>query len=293
VGLIDQLSTKLDKDETRPAFVQAVMEAAHYRLMLGDVDGCHDAMLKSEKEIEALEIAASGNAGMHTEIRASFYRVSANYYKGKAEYAAYYKHALLYLSCVQGDSLSRDEKLLRAHDLSIAALLSDSIYNFGELLMHPILGELAGTENAWLHPLLLAFNRGDVGKFESLAVQFPKHPLLEANMAFLREKICLMALLELVFKRPQNARRRLAFSVLAAETKLPVDEVEHLVMKALALGLVKGSIDQVDGLVMITWMQGRYLDKGQIAAVRDHMLQWEDKVNSAQRLMKDGSGVVA
>jgi len=52
----------------------------------------------------------------------------------KADYAKYYKHALLYLACVNIDDLSPAEKASRANDLALSALLGDSIYNFGELV---------------------------------------------------------------------------------------------------------------------------------------------------------------
>jgi hypothetical protein len=57
-------------------------------------------------------------------------------------------------------------------------------------------------------------------------------PILQENYAFLRQKICLMALIESVFKRNAD-NRTMSFQVIAEETRLPVDEVEHLVMKAL------------------------------------------------------------
>jgi len=41
-----------------------------------------------------------------------------------------------------------------------------------------------------------------------------------------------MALIESVFKRHAN-NRTLSFETIADETRLPVNEVEHLVMKAL------------------------------------------------------------
>ena len=41
-------------------------------------------------------------------------------------------------------------------------------------------------------------------------------------------------------------------------------QVELLVMKALSLGLVKGSIDQVDAKVHMTWVQPRVLDRDQV-----------------------------
>jgi len=54
--------------------------------------------------------------------------------KGKAAYTEFYKSALLYLSCVKFSELPLHEKQERAHDLAIAAVLSESLYNFGELV---------------------------------------------------------------------------------------------------------------------------------------------------------------
>lgn len=57
--------------------------------------------------------------------------------QAKAEYVPYYKNALLFLSCVDIKDLSAAERLERAYDLSIAALLGETIYNFGELVSPP------------------------------------------------------------------------------------------------------------------------------------------------------------
>lgn len=70
-----------------------------------------------------------------------------------------------------------------------------------------------------------------------LGVQNPafthsKQPILASNHAFLRQKICLMALIEAVFKRSNN-NRSMSFQTISEEVRLPIDEVEHLVMKAL------------------------------------------------------------
>lgn len=49
-------------------------------------------------------------------------------------------------------------------------------------------------------------------------------------------------------------------------------QVELLVMKALSVGLVKGSIDEVDGRVHMTWVQPRVLDLQQVTgAIRKEM----------------------
>lgn len=44
----------------------------------------------------------------------------------------------------------------------------------------------------------------------------------------------------------------------------PSLQVELLVMKALSVGLVKGSIDEVDKRVHMTWVQPRVLDLQQV-----------------------------
>ena len=51
----------------------------------------------------------------------------------------------------------------------LAALLGSGVYNFGELLAHPILEALKDTPNAWLVDLLQVFNAGDIRGFEAAA----------------------------------------------------------------------------------------------------------------------------
>ena len=54
--------------------------------------------------------------------------------QSKAEYVPYYRNSLLYLACIELSEIETEERILRAHDLSISALLGDAIYNFGELV---------------------------------------------------------------------------------------------------------------------------------------------------------------
>lgn len=47
----------------------------------------------------------------------------------------YYKNSLLYLACVDPETdLTAEERVVRAHDLGVSALLGETIYNFGELV---------------------------------------------------------------------------------------------------------------------------------------------------------------
>lgn len=195
------------------------------------------------------------------------------------DFAAYYRNALLYLACIDLASLSPEERHARAYHLSIAALVSNSIYNFGELLLHPILDALAQSKkDAWLRDLLFAFNRGDLAAFDVLSGHIGSNGLLNEHSTQLRQKIYLAALTEAVFRRPPHDRA-MSFSVISQETKVGHDEIEHLIMKALSLGLLRGTIDQVDEVAHITWVQPKVLDKGQIENMRQRLLDWDSSVN--------------
>lgn len=60
-----------------------------------------------------------------------------------------------------------------------------------------------------------------------------------------------MTLVECVFKRSKEERIHIQFSALSKECRVVVAEVEHLVMKALSLGLIRGQIDEVDSSVQV------------------------------------------
>lgn len=182
------------------------------------------------------------------------------------------------MACINLEDLSPTERLSRAYNLSIAALVSDSIYNFGELLLHPILDSLAPTQHNWLRELLFAFNRGDLTAYDVLAGNVSKNKMLDSHKMFLYQKISLSALTEMVFRRPPHDRS-LTFAAISSETKVPNSEIEHLVMKALSLGLLRGSIDQVAQVAQIHWVQPKVLDMKQIDGMRNRLKDWDAGVN--------------
>ncbi|KAJ2082704.1 26S proteasome regulatory subunit [Coemansia sp. RSA 988] len=277
---MERIAGEVDKPESQEAFALASLESAHFKLLLNDLDATRETLEKSQRMIESF-------AHVDPVIYASFYRVCADYYKAKAAFGQYYKNALLLLACIDIQELSKEDRVQRAYDLAIAALLSDTIYNFGDLLSHPILDALKGTEHEWMISLLLAFNAGNIGKFEALIAQLQAQPLLVQQETFLQQKIRLMALIESMFKRQGTGARTISFGTVSAETKLPAGEIEHLVMKALSLGLIRGGIDQVDQQITVQWVQPRYLGKEQIRNLVERLAQWEGRVkDTAQRMSK-------
>jgi 26S proteasome regulatory subunit N9 len=61
-----------------------------------------------------------------------------------------------------------------------------------------------------------------------------------------------------------------------------------LVMKAMSLELVKGTIDEVDQVVHIDWIMPRYLNKENIQILVNRMQHWEDKMTEVIAIVENG-----
>jgi 26S proteasome regulatory subunit N9 len=171
VSFLTSLDSRIPADSAPDAHVLLLASRARAKLVYGDAEGTRSDLEATRKILD--ESLAGAPSGVNAQVNAAYWGVSADYHKAKADYAPYYRNSLLYLACIDlTKDLTQEERVARAHDLALAALLGDSIYNFGELLMHPILDELDGNEHEWLKKLLFTFNEGSIGKFEALAPQF-------------------------------------------------------------------------------------------------------------------------
>ncbi|KAJ6788905.1 hypothetical protein PWT90_00116 [Aphanocladium album] len=263
---------KVDTEDSRDALVYASVAVAQVKLSLSELD-------EARKDLDAAERILDSLDSVEVIVHAAFYDASASYYQRKMDFANYYRTALLYLACIDLSTMPEDERHRRAYYLSVAALVSNSIYNFGELLLHPILDVLAQSEDdSWLRDLLFAYNRGDLAAYAALSDHIASNKLLNENSSHLKQKIYLAALTEAVFRRPPHDRA-MSFATISHETKVRPDEIEHLIMKALSLGLLRGTIDQVNGVAQITWVQPKVLDMKQIGSMRQRLLDWDSSVN--------------
>ena len=111
-------------------------------------------------------------------------------------------------------------------------------------------------------------------------------PALVANERKLREKITILCLLQIVFQLPAE-KREISLEDIAARTKLSVDGVEYLLMKALSVRLIEGVIDQVEGKVNVTWVQPRVLLKPQIAELSGRLEGWIGKVKAVSDALQE------
>ena len=69
---------------------------------------------------------------------AAVHNVAALFAKARQDFSGYYRAALQYLCYVSVQELPEDERVALARDISLAALLGDSIFSFAELLLHPV-----------------------------------------------------------------------------------------------------------------------------------------------------------
>lgn len=268
VSFLVKLAEKVKHEREPKILVNTAIGAIH--LEQKDFELTKKYIEETDKDLEEID-------GV-TTVHARFYELSSNYYKTIGNHCEYYKNALRYLGCIKYETLSVEEQKERAFFLSLAAILGDGIYNFGELLQHPILTSLNGTANQWLVDLLFSFNRGDLEKFEVLKTHWAQQADLLAAEVKMRQKICLLCLMEIAFNRSAN-NKQLTFKEVSIHTKLPEEEIELLVMRALSLGLVKGSIDQIDNKIFISWVQPRVLDINQIKTMRSRIDVWSAEVN--------------
>ncbi|XP_069480010.1 26S proteasome non-ATPase regulatory subunit 13 isoform X1 [Ambystoma mexicanum] len=241
--------------------------------------------LQTTKEIiEDVDEMLKNLAGV-TSVHSRFYDLSSKYYQTIGNHASYYKDALRFLGCIDVKDLPVSEQQERAFTLGLAGLLGEGVYNFGELLMHPVLESLRTTDRQWLIDTLYAFNSGNVEKFRAMKTAWGQQPDLAANESLLLKKIQLLCLMEMTFTRPAN-HRQLTFEEIAKSSQVAVNDVELLVMKALSVGLLKGSIDEVDKRVHMTWVQPRVLDLQQIKSMKDRLEFWCTDVKSMELLVE-------
>lgn len=71
----------------------------------------------------------------------------------------------------------------------------------------------------------------------------------------------------------------MSFATIQQSTSVQPGDVELLVMKALSLGLIKGTIDQVAQVVNVTWVQPKVLDMKQVDGMRQRLQEWDGGLN--------------
>jgi 26S proteasome regulatory subunit N9 len=59
-----------------------------------------------------------------------------------------------------------------------------------------------------------------------------------------------------------------------------------MAMKAMSLGLIKGSMDEVEQTLQVDWVQPRVLDAAQMSHLAERFGEWSAKVDDTSRFIE-------
>eukprot|EP00922_Rhytidocystis_sp_ex-Travisia-forbesii_P002666 GHVS01003941.1.p1 GENE.GHVS01003941.1~~GHVS01003941.1.p1 ORF type:complete len:368 (-),score=68.23 GHVS01003941.1:3-1106(-) len=183
---------------------------------------------ESEKLLDEVQHDLSNELGLDLSVSAYFHRASAELYQASGKLNEYYQHAILYLSYTSLNSIPADDRVQLAYDISMAAVVADTTYNFGELLQLPLIGELKNSSSkSWVYELLVALNEGRWDLFDK-AFQTHNSSIMDSvlrdNIDMVKQKITLLAMMELAFRKPKK-HRKLTFVEIAEHCRIQIKEV--------------------------------------------------------------------
>jgi len=199
----------------------------------------------------------------------------------------FYKHAIQFLHYSPLHTLPEDKIKILAKDLSLAALVGEGVYNLGEIVYENevLLDSLKGGDQAYLVELMRGAAEGRILNLVDCNCQ-EKLTQNGCDLRVIEEKIMLLALIHMVFEK-ESGERSLEFGEIAKRLDVALEQVEWVVMKALSLGLIKGSMDQVDQVVEVTWVMPRVLDAGGMKSLAERFGEWAENVKDTKGFMAE------
>jgi 26S proteasome regulatory subunit N9 len=245
---------------------------------------------EAKDELETLDKAITAAYEVDAVIQAAFHKTYALLWKKLERWSEFFKSSLMYLAFTPLQNIPEEERPQLAFEVGVAALIAPEEFIFGELVQQEILKSMDGTPQGWLKDVLVAFAEGKFDLYDKALKQHQPQidatpQLKTAESAVLRPKMAALALMELAFRKPIK-ERRLGFEELAAHCRVGVKEVEHLVMKAMCAELIRGKIDEVDQVVIITWVKPRILDSKRIDCLRERMDTWTQTTDTIVQMLE-------
>ncbi len=206
----------------------------------------------------------------------------------------FYAHLVKYLTYTPLEEMADAAIPLRTKQAGVIALVNPAINDFGELLSLRVFQDLDKGASLWLVDFLRAVHLGDFVRFDA-AVK-AHGPFLKQHEAALMvqiesslvKKLTMIALSELAtaFKTPP-CERRLSFDQISKTCRVPISEVETLVMTTMGTGLISGTIDEVEATVHITAVQPRMLDLNQMTLLKSRIDKWACRASELLGGMKE------
>ena len=157
-----------------------------------------------------------------------YYNALSEYYKVKGPATEFYKSSIMYLAYSPIESLSDERKFILATDMTIAALIGENIYNFGEVISTPVFKFLKNTPNKWIHDLVIALNEGDISQFNLLINNntqlFSNQIALINSIDLIKSKLVLISIMNLAFEK-EATNKIISFQEIATRANIALDQV--------------------------------------------------------------------
>lgn len=289
-AVLENLTTQSDRlGVAATLFVQSklhlltlnLLERAGGSLDKAQLQVINDSLKSNKLKLQEMTVDTST-----TMVHSAHYECAMKYRKAVGPPEAFFQEALAYLNYTPMDQMESPHNF--AMDLSLAALTGDRVFHFGQVVMTPILTSLEGTPESWLMEFMHTMAKGDVVAFNQLSEKYAskiqQQPALVHRAEAVKEKITLLALVNMVFERP-SAERTLTFQEIADRIHVHIDQVELVVMRALSLKLIEGNIDQVSQTVEVTWVMPRTLTQDQVQELSNRFGEWAVKVSKTADYM--------
>lgn len=214
-------------------------------------------------------------------VHSAYYQTAMELYKRVGPADAFYTQAIQFLHYTPLSFVQNVKDLAR--DLCLAALVGKGVYNLGTVVYEngALLASLQGESDGFLVELMESSASGDV---RALKILEQHRAQLEGNgcdIKGIQEKIMLLGLVNMVFEK-DSGERTMKFVDIAERLQVDIEQVEWIVMKSLSLGLIKGTMDQVDGVVNVTWVMPRVLDEKNMKTLAHKFGEWAEKVGETK-----------
>jgi len=264
------------------------VERAHVFLVCGEekVQGKEQCL----KLLKKSQVTLQKNPNFDDLVHSNYYRVLLQYDKMMKNHTSYYNNAFKYMAYTKVD-ITEEEKIILAKDLAIAGLSSGEIFCLDELLSSPLWESVKKNEQVVIYDdILQTVNIGNIVQFREICQKktLPK-VLSDPNATcVLEKKICVTALMDLVFNLPMDSRT-ISFEEVSKRCEINLDQVEPMVMHALSKNLVGGLIDQVSQTIHFTHVMPRNLGLQRVKNMTKKMDTWLEKIHAMEALVTENS----
>ena len=218
-----------------------------------------------------------------------FFRLQSKLFWLQQKWSEFYECIFKYLSyCSEDETLGPmqfDELCSRT---AVAALLSPTLYNFGEVLDHAQISCTLKKKNHILYQTLVTFQNGS---HESCLIfsqlmkkEFEGGVKLKEHQSQVQQKKKLMRLLHYFFYTVEHTQ---TFSYLEIERQCHIqcDTVEQLLLCGLTSGLFKGTVDTLNQKFTISWIQPRVLLQHELKFYCNKAENWVKTIREVNSLL--------